>query len=91
MTPAQGASPRKERVVRKNQRVADMADEVLARQARKRSRRTGEPFEEALEAVLRTGAGGQLGKLRSGPHGDERAQEWQEGLAEERAEERREE
>ncbi len=77
--------------MRKNQRVADMADEVLARQARDRVRRTGEPFEEALEAVQETEAGRQLGKLRDGPHGDERAQEWQEGLAEERAEEQREE
>jgi len=74
--------------MRKNQRLADMADEVLARQARDRARRTGEPFEQALEAILKTEAGQQLGELRDGPHGDERAQEWQEGLAEERAEER---
>jgi hypothetical protein len=91
MTPAQGASPRKERVVRKNQRVADMADEVLARRARKRSRRTGEPFEEALEAVSETEAGGQLRKLRSGPHAGEKARDWQKELPRERAEERREE
>ena len=77
--------------MKKKQRVADMADEVLARQARRRARRTGEPFEEALEAGLRTEAGRQLVELRDGPHGDERAQEWQEGLAKERAEERREE
>ena len=74
--------------MRKNQRVADMADEVLARQARDRVRRTGEPFEEALEAVQETEAGRQLGKLRDGPHGDERAQEWQEDMSRERAEER---
>jgi transposase len=43
--------------MKKKQRVADMADEVLARQARDRARRTGEPFEEALEAVRKTEAG----------------------------------
>jgi hypothetical protein len=70
--------------MRKNQLMADMADEVLARQARW----TGEPFEQALEAILGTEAGHQLGELRDGPHGDERAQAWKEGLAEERREER---
>jgi hypothetical protein len=75
--------------MRKNQRVADMAHEVLLRQARDRARRTGEPFEQALEVVLGTEAGQQLGELRDGPHGGERAQEWQEGLAKERREDRR--
>jgi hypothetical protein len=37
--------------------VADMADEVLARQVRLRAEQTGEPFEGALEAVLGTEAG----------------------------------
>ncbi len=91
MTPTWGRDAGKERVMRKNQRLADMADEVLARQARDRAIRTGEPFEQALEAIVETEAGQQLEELRDGPHGDERAQEWQEGLAEERAKERREE
>jgi hypothetical protein len=91
MTSARGLGPGKERVMRKNQRVAELADEVLARQARDRARRTGEPFDRALEAVLGTEAGRQLEELRDGPHGEEEAQAWQEGLAEERAEERREE
>ena len=65
-----------------------MADEVLARQARIRADRTGEPFEEAFEAVMSTEAGRQLKELRNGPHHDERVQEWQESLARERAEER---
>jgi hypothetical protein len=73
--------------MRKNQRVAEMADEVLARQAEARADRSGEPFEAALEAVMGTEAGRQLGELRDGPHRDERAQEWQEGLARERTEE----
>ena len=70
------------------QKVADMADEVLARQAKIRADRTGEPFEKALKAVIGTEAGRQLGNLRNGPHGDETAQEWQESLARERTEER---
>jgi hypothetical protein len=77
--------------MKKKQRVAEMADEVLARQARARVKRTGEPFEEALEAVSETEAGRQLEELREGPHRDERAEEWQEDLRQERAEERREE
>ena len=74
--------------MRKKQKVAEMADEVLARQARTRAERTGEPFEEALKAVRKTEAGRQLRELLSGPHGHEKADHWQEGLARERAEER---
>ncbi len=76
------------KALRKKQKVADMADEVLARQARARAERTGEPFDEALKAVLETEAGRQLGELREGSHGHERADQWQEELARERAEER---
>jgi hypothetical protein len=83
-----GESPRKEQAMKKKQRVADMADEVLARQARVRAERTGESLEVALKAVRKTEAGRQLEELSEGPHRDQRAQEWQEGLAEERAEER---
>jgi hypothetical protein len=72
----------------KKQRVTDMAEEVLKRQARDRAGRTGEPFEEALEAVLETEAGRQLGELRDGPHRGEEAQRWQEDLPRERIEER---
>ncbi len=73
----------------KNQRVADMAVDVLALQAGDRANRTGEPFQEALKAVLETEAGRQLGELRDGPHRDEKADRWQEGIAQERAEERK--
>jgi hypothetical protein len=66
-----------------------MADEVLARQAVARAKRTGEPFDEALKAVLETEAGWQLKELREGPHRDERAQDWQEDLVRERARERK--
>jgi hypothetical protein len=76
------------KAVRKQQKVADMADEVLARQARARAERAGEPFDEALKAVLETEAGRQLGELREGPHGHETAGQWQEELAWGRAQER---
>ena len=66
--------------MQENQRVADMAGEVLARQAGTRAERTGEALEVALQAVLKTEAGRQLGALRDGPHGDERAELWQDCL-----------
>ena len=77
------------KAMRKNQRVADMAVEVLARQVGARVRRTGEAFEAALKAVLETEAGRQLAELRDGPHGDEKAEDWQEALANKRAQERK--
>ena len=68
--------------------VADMVDEVLTRQAIVRARRRGESLEDALDAVVRTEAGRQLQELRDGPHGSERAVEWQENLVRSRAEAR---
>jgi hypothetical protein len=75
--------------MQKNQRVTDMTVDVLARQAGARAKRTGEAFEVALTAVLATDAGRQLARLRDGPHGDERAEDWQEALAHKRAQERK--
>jgi len=75
--------------MQEKQRVSDLALEVLARQASGRAKRTGEPLEDALKAVLDTGAGRQLGELREGAQRDESAQPWQEDLARKRAEERR--
>jgi len=75
----------------RNQTVAEMADEVLARQAGARVQRTGELFEEALKAVLKNESGRQLRELRDGPHRDKRAQDWQENLPRQRARERAEE
>jgi hypothetical protein len=72
-----------------NQTVADIAIEVLARQAEARAKQTGEPLEEALKAVLKTEAGRQLRDLRDGPHRDKWAQAWQEELVRERARERK--
>jgi hypothetical protein len=74
--------------MQKNQRVADMAVDVLARQAGARAKQTGEAFEVALIAVFETEAGRQLGRLRDGPHRGELAQRWQENLPRKRAEER---
>jgi|SRR5215210_4442 len=72
-----------------NQSVSEMATEVLARQAAARAKRIGQPFEEALKAVLETEAGRRLGQLRNGENRDERADQWQPSLPRERAEERR--
>lgn len=76
----------------KEQRVDEMAFEVLSRQAAARARRTGESFEEALKAVRETGAGRQPGEAHDGPHHDQRAERWQEDpawkLAEEQADAR---
>jgi hypothetical protein len=73
----------------KNQRVADMAVDVLARQAGDRAKRTGQPFDEALKGVLETEAGKQLGELRDGPHRDEKAGQWQKDLVQQRTQERK--
>jgi hypothetical protein len=75
--------------MQEKQRVADMAVEVLARQAGARAAWTREPLEEALKAVLVTEAGQQLAGLRAGPHRDEEAERWQDELASERAKKRR--
>jgi hypothetical protein len=71
--------------MQENQLVAEMAVDVLERQAKALARQTGGLFEEALKAVLETEAGRQLAELRDGPHHDERADRWQEGLARKRA------
>ena len=68
--------------------VEEMAHEVLMRQAKVRADRSGEPMEEALEAVLNTEAGTQLRELRDAPHDEESVEEWQAGMVRERAEER---
>jgi hypothetical protein len=67
------------------QTVAEMANEVLVRQAKARADRNGEPIEAAMGAVVGTEAGKQLTDLRDGPHGEEGVEEWQVGIAKERA------
>ena len=71
--------------MRENQRVAEMTVDVLERQAKALASQTGGAFEEALKVVLETEAGRQLQELRDGPHHDERADGWQEGLPRKRA------
>ncbi len=77
------------KVMHKEQLVSDMVNGVISRQAIVLSERTGEPFGDAIDAVLKTEAGRQLGELRGGPHRDERAEQWQVDLAPKRAKERR--
>jgi hypothetical protein len=74
--------------MREDQSVAEMANEVLMRQAKVRADRTGEPIEEAMEVVLDTEAGKQLRQLRDGPHSEEGVEETQLDAARERAKER---
>jgi hypothetical protein len=76
--------------MQRNQRVADMAREVLVCQAGAHAKSTGEPLEDALNAVLKTEAGGQLRELRDGPRRDKLAALWQEDLALQRQKEREE-
>jgi len=65
-----------------------MAQEVILRQARALAQHTGEPFVEALAAVLETPAGHQLEELRGGLHQHEEARYWQANLLFERVSER---
>jgi hypothetical protein len=73
--------------MRAQQTVNEMAQVVLWRQARALAQRTGEPFVEALEAVVETPAGRQLEELRGGVHQDEEARYWQANLLFERVSE----
>jgi hypothetical protein len=73
--------------LQRDQTVFEMAEEVLARQARSLANRTGQPFDRALEIVADTEAGRQLRELANGEHRNEKAQHWQESSPWERAEE----
>ena len=75
--------------MQKDQRVADMATEALARQVRAYAKQTAEPFEGALKAVLKSEAGRQLGEMRNGSLRDKSAQQWQEDLPRKSAVQRR--
>jgi hypothetical protein len=61
----------------RDQTVFEMAEEVLARQARSLANRTGQPFDRALEIVADTEAGRQLRRLGNGEHRQDKAQHWQ--------------
>ena len=73
--------------MRAEQTVSEMAQVVLSRQARALAQRTGEPFVEALGAVIQTPAGRQLEELRCGAHQDEEVRYWQANLLFERVSE----
>ena len=74
--------------MRPEQTVIEMVEEVLRRQAKALVEQSGQSFKAAMETVSNTDAGRQLIELAEGPHRNQRAREWQEGLAWERAEER---
>ena len=71
------------------QQVADMAVEVLKRQAKLQAEQTGGTTEGSMDEVLKTEAGQLLGELRDGPHRKENSEQWQEDLVPKRAEERK--
>jgi hypothetical protein len=77
---------RRKKSMRPEQTVNEMAEDVLARQAKAMVVRTREPFESALEAVASTEAGQQLRELANGEHRHEKAQDWQGSVFAERAE-----
>jgi hypothetical protein len=79
---------RRKQSMHPEQTVHRMVEEVLQRQAKVVLERSGCSPQEALEAVSQTEAGRQLGGLRDGPHAQEKARDWQEGLLWERAFER---
>jgi hypothetical protein len=75
--------------VRAQQTVSEMVVEALARQAQVLSERSGQPFEEAFEEVLKTPAGYRMADLADGPHRHEKAAKWQAGLLADRQAQRR--
>ena len=72
--------------MREDQTILEMVEEVLARQAKARAGRTGQPLGAALEVVADTEAGRQLREVANGEHRHEKARDWQTNLLWERAE-----
>ena len=66
----------KGKAIHEKQRVSEMANEILARQATAYAKRIEVPFEDALKVVLETEASRLLEALRDGSHLDERARRW---------------
>ncbi len=69
--------------------VSDMVVEVLTRQAKALIYRTGQPFEEALVAILKTDCGRQLTELADGPYRHEQPRDRQANLVRKSIEESR--
>ena len=74
--------------MQKDQSVSQMVQEVLMRQAKALSHRSGQSLEEARQAVSETEAGRQLKELANGAHRHEQASEWQVSMFWDRAEDR---
>ena len=84
-----GSNPRRKgKPVHPEQTLAEMAEEVLSRQARIRVQRTGQSHASARAAVIQTPAGSQLEELRIGAHQHEEVRYWQANLLFERGSER---
>jgi hypothetical protein len=81
LTPKVKGSRKERSTVREVHSLAQMANEVLMRQAKVRTERSGEPIEEAMDAVLNTEAGEQLKELRDGPYSEESVAQVQVGVA----------
>ena len=68
--------------------MSEMVKEVLKHQAKSLADKTGETFERAMSATLKTEAARQLKKLAESPYNEQKAAEWQVSLPWRRAEER---
>jgi hypothetical protein len=88
MVASEGAETLEGEEVHQDQAVFEMVEEILTRQAKALSARTGQSFESALEAVADTAAGRQLRELANSEHRDEGAANWQSSLLWQRIEER---
>jgi hypothetical protein len=78
----------REESLQQDQRVSEMAQEVLMRQAKALAHRSGHSLEDAHQAVSDTEAVGQLRYLANGEHRHKKARHWQASVFWERAEER---
>jgi hypothetical protein len=74
--------------VRQDQTVAEMAEEVLTRQAKALAHRSGHSLEVARQVVSETDAGRQLMDLANGEQRHEKARHWQASVFWDRTEER---
>jgi hypothetical protein len=66
--------------MRPEQKVNEMVQDVLSRQAKAQAQRTGQSYASAHAAVIQTPAGCQLEELRSGAHQHEQVRYWQANL-----------
>jgi hypothetical protein len=85
---APGAFDFEEKSVQEDQSVSQMVQEVLMRQAKVLTQRSGYSLEEARQSVSDTEAGRQLRELANGEHRYVKAQAWQASVFWERAEQR---